>query len=114
QTKNQAVLNAVTSQKEATAATAQLEQVSKIIAEEERELGAVGQRIMEVRALVEERRARLAELEVERESARETIAADRTKLESQLGELRADRQKKAGSVAKPLLSTYDRIRSKKR
>jgi uncharacterized protein len=112
--KNQAVLNAVTSQKEATAATAQLDQVTKIIAEEERELGAIGQRIAEVRALVEERRARLAELEAEREAAKESIAADRSRLEADLNTVRIDRNTKAGAVARPLMSTYDRIRSKKR
>jgi predicted nucleic acid-binding Zn-ribbon protein len=114
QNKNQAVLNVVTSQKEATAATAQLDQVSRIIADEERELGAVGQRIMEVRALVEDRKARLSELEGERESAQQTIAADRTKLEGELADLRTARQQKANKIARPLLSTYDRIRSKKR
>ena len=112
--KNQAVLNVVTTQKEATAATAQLEQVTKIIAEEERELGAIGQRITEVRALVEERRARLAELEAERETAKESIAADRSRFETDLNTVRIDRNTKAGAVARPLMSTYDRIRSKKR
>jgi predicted nucleic acid-binding Zn-ribbon protein len=112
--KNTAVLNAVTSQKEATAATAQLEQVTKIIAEEERELGAIGQRLTEVRALVEERRARLAELDAEREAAKESIAADRSRLEADLNTARIDRNTKAGSVARPLMSVYDRIRSKKR
>jgi Zn-ribbon protein, possibly nucleic acid-binding len=112
--KNQAVLNAVTSQKEATAATAQLEQVTKIIAEEERELGAIGQRLTEVKALIEERRARLAELETEREAAKESISADRTRLEGELTKVRATRSAKANAVARPLMSTYDRIRSKKR
>lgn len=113
-TKNQAVLNAVTSQKEATAATAQLEQVTKIIAEEERELGAIGQRIAEVRALVEERKGRLAELESERDAAKESISVERTRLEGDLTRARAGRTAKANTVARPLMSTYDRIRSKKR
>lgn len=112
--KNQAVLNAVTTQKEATAATAQLEQVTKIIADEERELGAIGQRITEVKVLVEERHARLAELEAEREGAKESIAADRNRLEADLNKVRITRNTKAGSVARPLMSVYDRIRSKKR
>ena len=112
--KNQAVLNAVTTPKEATAATAQLDQVTKIIAEEERELGAIGQRITEVRALFEERRGRLAELEAERETAKQSIAADRSRLEADLNTVRIDRNTKAGAVARPLMSVYDRIRSKKR
>jgi uncharacterized protein len=112
--KNQTVLNAVTSQKEATAATAQLEQVTKIIAEEDRELGAIGQRMTEVRALVEERRSRLAELEAEREAAKESISADRKRLEGELTKVRETRNSKASKVARPLMSIYDRIRSKKR
>src|SRR5205823_4496569 len=112
--KHQTVLNAVTSQKEATAATAQFEQVTKIIAEEERELGAIGQRLTEVKALVEERRGRLGELEMEREAARESISVDRARLEEYLNRLRASRAAKADAVARPLMSTYDRIRSKKR
>jgi uncharacterized protein len=112
--KNQAVLNAVTSQKEATAATAQLEQVTKIIAEEERELGAIGQRMSEMKALVEERRSRLAELEAEREAAKETISADRERLEGELAKVRETRNSKATTVARPLMSVYDRIRSKRR
>ena len=113
-TKNQAVLNVVTSQKEATAATAQLDQVTKIIAEEEREVGAIGQRIAEVRALVEERKGRLHELETERDAAKESISAERIRLEGDLAAARATRTAKANGVARPLMSTYDRIRSKKR
>jgi predicted nucleic acid-binding Zn-ribbon protein len=112
--KNQAVLNAATNQKEANAATAQLEQVTKIIADEERELGMIGQRLMEINALAEDRKANLAELEQQRDAAKESIAGEREKLESQLKEIRSRREARAASVGKSLLSTYDRIRSKKR
>jgi predicted nucleic acid-binding Zn-ribbon protein len=112
--KNQSVLSAATNQKEATAATAQLDQVTRIIAEEERELGAIGQRIMEVKALVEDRHGRLADLEKQRDAAKESIAVERTRLEAELAAVRAKRIAKADTVARPLMSTYDRIRSKKR
>jgi hypothetical protein len=112
--KNQAVLNAVTSQKEASAAQAQLDQVTKIIADEDRELGAAAQRIAEIKALVEDRQSRLSDLEKERESATDNIAVDRVRLESELTTLRAHRQAKAKGIARQLMSTYDRIRSKKR
>jgi predicted nucleic acid-binding Zn-ribbon protein len=114
QKKNQAVLNAATNQKEANAATAQLEQVTKIIADEERDLGMIGQRLMEIRALAEDRKAHLTDLEQQRDAAHQTIAGEREKLESELKEIRARRETRAGSVGKSLLSTYDRIRSKKR
>jgi len=114
QKKNQTVLNAATNQKEANAATAQLEQVTKIIADEERELGMIGQRLMEIRALADDRKAHLTELEQQRDAAQQSIAGEREKLESQLKEVRGRRETRASSVGKSLLTTYDRIRSKKR
>ena len=113
-TKNEAVLSAATNQKEATAATAQLEQIRKIIGDEEKELVAIGQRITELRALVEDRQARVVELEQQRDAAKEAIAGERSKLESELNETRTRRNARAGKVARPLMSVYDRIRSKKR
>ncbi|HET9424986.1 MAG TPA: hypothetical protein VFO55_06405 [Gemmatimonadaceae bacterium] len=114
QTKNEAVYNAATNQKEATAATSQLEQIKKVIGEEERELVAINQRLMEVKALIEDRQTRLAELEQQRDAAKQAIAGERTKLETELNEVRARRNERAGKVARPLMSIYDRIRSKKR
>lgn len=114
QTKNEAVYAAATNQKEATAATAQLEQIKKIIGDEEKEIVAINQRITELKALVEDRRARMAELEQQRDAATEAIAGERTKLESELGAIRTRRTAQAGKITKSLISIYDRIRSKKR
>jgi predicted nucleic acid-binding Zn-ribbon protein len=114
QAKNEAVFSAPTNQKEATAATAQLEQIRKIIADEDRELVGLTQRIVELRALVEDRQARQAELEQEREAAQESISGERAKLETELTTIRARRNERAGKVGKTLISMYDRIRSKKR
>ena len=55
QDKNQTALNSVTSMREATAATAQLEQAKRMIDEDERELSAIGQRLMEANRLVSDR-----------------------------------------------------------
>lgn len=112
--KNQTVLGNATNQKEATAATAQLEQVAKFIADEERELGGIGQRLMEIKALIEDRHTRLAELEKDRDAAKESIAVEQAKLEKELNTTRTRRNDKAGKVARPLMSIYDRIRSKRR
>ena len=114
QVKNEAVYSAATNQKEATAATAQLEQIKKIIADEEKELAAIGQRITELKVLVEDRQSRMAELEQQRDAAKEAIAGERTKLETELTSIRARRTERAGKVGKSLMSIYDRIRSKKR
>jgi predicted nucleic acid-binding Zn-ribbon protein len=114
QAKNESVYSAATNQREATAAQAQLEQIKKVIGEEERELVAITQRITEVRVLVEDREARMKELEQQRDAAREAIASERSKLESELGAIRTRRNEKVGKVSRSLVSMYDRIRSKKR
>jgi predicted nucleic acid-binding Zn-ribbon protein len=114
QAKNEAVFSAATYQREAAAAQAQLDQVKKIIADEERELVGLTQRISEIRALVEDRQARVADLEKQRDVAKEAIASERTKLESELSTIRSRRNERAGKVGRSLISMYDRIRSKKR
>jgi uncharacterized protein len=114
QTKNEAVYSAATNQREATAAQAQLEQIKKVIGDEERELVGITQRIAEIRALVEDRQGHLTELEQQRDAAKEAIAGERTKLETELNSVRTRRNEKAGKVGRSLISMYDRIRSKKR
>jgi predicted nucleic acid-binding Zn-ribbon protein len=114
QAKNEGVYSAATNQREATAAQAQLEQIKKVIGDEERELVGITQRISEIKALAEDRQARLAELEQQRDGAKEAIAAERTKLESELNAVRSRRNEKVGKVGRGLISLYDRIRSKKR
>ena len=114
QTKNEAVYSAATNQREATAAQAQLEQIKKVIADEERELIAITQRISEIKVLVEDRQVRLSELEQQRDAAKEAIAGERTKLETELNSIRSRRNDRAGKVSRSLISMYDRIRSKKR
>lgn len=114
QTKNEAVYGAATNQREATAAQAQLEQIKKVIGDEERELVLITQRITEFRALAEDRQARVSELEQQRDAAKDAIAAERTKLETELNSIRSRRNEKAGKIGRSLISMYDRIRSKKR
>lgn len=114
QAKNEGVYSAATNQREATAAQAQLEQIKKVIGDEERELVGITQRITELRALIEDREARMKELEQQRDAAKEAIAGERAKLESELGTIRTRRNEKAGKVGRSLISMYDRIRSKKR
>jgi predicted nucleic acid-binding Zn-ribbon protein len=114
QAKNEGVLNAATNQREAGAAQAQLDQVKKVIGDEERELVLITQRISEIKALVEDRQARMAELETQHDSAKEAIAGERAKLETELNTIRSRRNDKAGKIGRPLMSMYDRIRSKKR
>jgi predicted nucleic acid-binding Zn-ribbon protein len=114
QEKNQQALNSVTSMREATAATAQLEQAKRMIDEDERELASIGQRLVEANRIVAERERIAAELETAQNKARESLSADRADLEQRLGSARSSREQKALAVPRSLLSKYDRIRSRKR
>lgn len=113
QEKNQATLNSVSSMREATAATAQLEQAKRMIDEDERELAAIGQRLVAARKLAEDRTQILADLEAAQEEKHSTLSADRAALEAQIAEARGKREAKAAAVPRSLLSTYDRIRGRK-
>jgi uncharacterized protein len=114
QEKNQAALNSVTSMREATAATAQLDQAKRMIDEDERELAAIGQRLVEANHLVEERERIASELEAAQAQARESLAADQQAIEVKLVKARQERQDKANTVPRSLLLRYERIRSRKR
>jgi uncharacterized protein len=112
--KNQAALNSVSSMREATAATAQLETAKRMIDEDERELAAIGQRLVDANRIVMEREREASELETVQSEARGSLAADQERLEQQLAEARRAREAKSKAVPRTLLSRYDRIRSRKR
>jgi len=114
QAKNEATLSSVTSMREATAATAQLEQTKRMIDECERELATVGQRLVDASRQVEERQRIAVELELAQAAAHESLAADQQEIEVQLGTVRASRKERARGVPNGLLSRYERIRSRKR
>ena len=114
QEKNQAALNNVSSMREATAATAQMEQAKRMIEEDERELAAIGQRLVDANRDVDARERLANELEAAQAEARDSLAADQKKLEQQLAEARGARDAKSKAVPRSLLSRYDRIRSRKR
>lgn len=114
QEKNEATLSSVTSMREATAATAQLEQAKRMIDEDERELAAIGQRLAEANRIVDERTRLAEELERAQSEAHASLAADQAEIERGLDEARRVRDDKAKAVPRPLLTRYERIRSRKR
>ena len=114
QEKNQTALNSVTSMREATAATAQLEQAKRMIDEDERELSQIGQRLIEANRIVDERQRTANELESAQVQARASLSADQKSIEESLSAARATRDVKANKVPRSLLARYDRIRSRKR
>jgi predicted nucleic acid-binding Zn-ribbon protein len=114
ESRNQAQLNAVTSAREATAATAQLDQARKMIGEAQRELDGISHRLGDLRHDVTDRDHALRDIERAQKELRESLDADRTTIEAQLAELRKHRNERAGNVPRGLLARYDRIRSRKR
>ena len=114
QEKNQSVLNNVTTMRDATAATAQLETAKRMIDEDERELSQIGQRAADANRLVDERQRVASELETAQVKARDSLAADQSDIEAKLTDARKDREAKAAHVPRSLLSRYDRIRSRRR
>ena len=114
QEKNQAALNNVSSMREATAATAQLDTAKRMIDEDERELAAIGQRLVEANRTVAERERIANDLDAAQAEARGSLAEDQKNLEQQLAEARRGRDAKSKVVPRTLLTRYDRIRSRKR
>lgn len=112
--RNQAQLNAVTSAREATAATAQLDQARKMINEAQRELDNITHRMGDLRHSVTERDHALRDIEREQKDLRASLDADRTTIEAQLSELQTRRKDHVAKVPRSLLTKYDRIRSGKR
>lgn len=112
--RNQAQLNAVTSAREATAATAQLDQARKMIGDAQRELDTISHRLSDLRRTVTDREHELRDVEQTQREARASLDADRKVLEADLAARHADRDSRANAVPRSLLQRYDRIRSKKR
>jgi predicted nucleic acid-binding Zn-ribbon protein len=112
--KSETLLGQVTAPREAAAAMAQIEQAKRFIADEERDLASLQQRLAELRKLTQERELAVKEIEKVQEATRASLAADREALEGELNQVKSAREKKAGSVPRSLLQRYDRIRAKRR
>jgi predicted nucleic acid-binding Zn-ribbon protein len=83
------------------------------MAEDESELAILGRRINEMNATVASSKQALATLEEEQQAARPEIESKRAALQSQLDAAKRDRDGRAGSVSRPMLGKYDRIRGKR-
>ena len=113
QERNLHQLDDVKRMREATAATAQVESTRRLMAEDEIEIAILGRRITEMNAAVASSRDALAALDEAQRAARPEIEAKRASLQSELDAARKDRDGRAGSVARPMLGKYDRIRGKR-
>ena len=112
--KSEDLLGKVTQPREAAAAMAQIEQAKRFIADEERDLQTIQTRLTELRKAVGDREKALADVQKLQEETRASLAADRTALEKELGDVKQMREKKSAAVGRNLLQKYDRIRSKRR
>lgn len=113
QDRNLAQFDSVKKQKEAMAATLQVEQVRRILAQEESVMESISSSLAELRESVSDQEARLAELESSQEETREALANERRDIEKELGEARRNRDQLAKKVTAPLLSKYERIQKKR-
>ena len=100
--------------REAAAAMAQIEQAKRFIADEERELESLSQRLGELRQHATEREQAVQDIGKVQEETRTSLAADRTALEKQRQDIQGVRDKKAQQVPRSLLQRYDRIRTRRR
>lgn len=112
--KSEGLLGQVTTPREAAAVMAQIDQAKRFIADEERDLESIQQRLIELRRLSVERDKAVKDIEQVQQETRASLAADRASLEKELGDVKADRDRKAQSVSRSLLQRYDRIRQKRR
>ena len=112
--RSETLLGQVTTPREAAAAMAQIEQAKRFIADEERDLEGIQQRLKELRAAAVEREKALKDVEKVQEETRSSLAVDRASLEKELGEVKGVRDSKAAKVPRSLMQRYDRIRAKRR
>ena len=107
-------LESVRRMRDATAATAQVEQAREMLAAEESELETIGRRMGDHRMAVEAHEQSLAALDEEQRAAREALEADRAAIESEIAAAKARRDATAARVSRALLGRYDRIRQRRK
>jgi predicted nucleic acid-binding Zn-ribbon protein len=112
--RSQRQYESVASPREAAAAMTQLEQTKRMVDESERDAAQVQGRVNELRHQVADLERQLADLESRQTEARGTLDADRATLERELTEAKRKRDTLARAVPRPMLTTYDRVRARRR
>lgn len=112
--RSETLLGKVTAPREAAAAMAQIDQAKRFVADEERELETLSQRLTEARKTAADRQQAVVDIDKVQQETRDRLDADRAALEAELGEVRSARDRKATEIPRALLQKYDRIRSKRR
>ena len=96
--KSEKLLGQVSAPREAAAAMAQIEQAKRFIADEERDVEGINQRLADLRKEAVAKDAAVKDIEKLQQETRATLDADRVALESELKGVLKEREKKA-SVA---------------
>ena len=99
--------------REATAATSQVEQARRILAEEEGDVQAGTRRLQDLRQGVALQEQAIADLEAEQAAARGEVDAELARLDAAIAAARAKRGATAAAVPAPLLARYDRISNRR-
>lgn len=106
-------LDQVRRTREASAATSQVEQARRILADEEGELEQGARRLNDLRQGVTLQEQAIAELEAEQAAVRSQVESELSRLDAAIAAARGRRTASAGAVAAPLLARYDRISTRR-
>ena len=114
QERNQKQLDGITNVREATAASAQLDQSRKIASDAESETLRIIARVDEAQSRLTQAENAMADIEASQETERSAIAGERHTIENDLRHARMKREGSAKRVSQPLLGKYEKVRRRRR
>ena len=114
QDRNQKQLDGITNVREATAASAQLDQSRKIASDAESEAIRISARVDEAQTRLTQAENAMAEIDASQETERSVIAGERHAIETDLRHARMKRDGSAKRVSQPLLGKYEKVRRRRR
>jgi predicted nucleic acid-binding Zn-ribbon protein len=92
----------------------QLEQTKRMVDDSERDAAQIQGRINEMRRHVHDLETALADVEGRQTEARSVLDAERREIEGEISAARGKRDETAQAVPRPMLSKYDKVRSRRR
>ncbi|HET9004537.1 MAG TPA: hypothetical protein VFN39_11105 [Gemmatimonadaceae bacterium] len=114
QERNQKQLDGITNVREATAASAQLDQSRKIAGDAESETLRIIARVDDAQSRLTQAENAMADIEASQETERSAIAGERHTIETDLRHARMKREGSAKRVSQPLLGKYEKVRRRRR
>lgn len=114
QERNQKQLDGITNIREATAASAQLDQSRKIASDADSETARIAARVEEAKVRLAQAEQAMSEIDASQESERTAVAGERHTIEADLRHARMKRDGSAKRVSQPLLGRYEKVRKRRR